>query len=174
MTGALSPMGTTCNSSEVGDMGRNVAGTVLGLFTSFIGLVAVVTGWQLGYSVTAEGLGIGLFPFIIGLCLVLSGLYQVYSAKSGRETIELISRRQAWRVGGIYGSLIGYVVLTQFLGYLVATIVFLSAESWLLGARGWLKIWSVAVMAALAFFWVFQIWMQMPLPRGVLESLGVL
>lgn len=155
-------------------MGKDVTGVVLGVVTALIGLVAIVHGWELGCAVTAEGLGIGLFPLIVGIFLVIAGIYQAFSVKLRRESIDMLSRRQASRVAAVYGSLVVYAAVVQPLGYLPATVIFLFVQSWLLGARDWLKIGGVALGAALSFFWVFQIWMQMPLPRGILELLGVL
>jgi putative tricarboxylic transport membrane protein len=141
---------------------------LLGSLTALIGAGVAVNGWQLGFSLDAEGAG--LFPGLVGICLVLCGLVQVATAKTSEPGASELSDVPWPLVLKTFGLLVVYVVLVDILGYFLATLLFAAAQAWLLGARGWIKLGGFAVLTSVAFTFVFQVWMQMPLPTGVLGA----
>lgn len=139
---------------------------VLGTLTLLLGVSVVIAGWKLGVSLSAEGAG--LFPCVVGVSLVLCGLVQIAAAPSTRADGQDLAAISWVMVAKTFGWLVAYVLLVDFLGYFAATSVFLLVQMWMLGARGWLKLAAMALGTALAFTFVFEIWMQMPLPEGLL------
>lgn len=62
---------------------------------------------------------------------------------------------------------VGYVVGVIYLGYPLATAVFLGAFLWLSGKRNWLLVTAVSVVGALVFTYTFQKIVFVALPTGV-------
>lgn len=69
-----------------------------------------------------------------------------------------------------FGIFAGYVVLLPWLGFRVATPVFLAAMQVALerpaDARGWARVAAVAAIATLATYLVFESYLHVLLPRG--------
>lgn len=142
------------------------ANAVLGTITVLLGVAVIATGWELGFSLSAEGAG--LFPVLVGAGLVLCGLCQVVTASVTDPEGYGLSAINWPMVAKTLGALAAYVLLVNFLGYLATTFLFVLVQAYMLGARGWLKLGAIALGTAVAFAFVFQSWMQMPLPEGVL------
>ncbi len=63
-----------------------------------------------------------------------------------------------------------YVSLIAWLGFYVASTLFIAYFMHRIGKYSWLKVAPVAIGVSVAFFLVFEIWFQVPLPKGPLES----
>jgi len=63
-----------------------------------------------------------------------------------------------------------YVALIAFLGLYVASTLYIAYFMRRLGEYSWLTIVPVAAGVSIAFFLVFEIWFQVPLPKGPLEA----
>ena len=69
-----------------------------------------------------------------------------------------------------FGIFAGYVVLLPWLGFRVATLVFLAAMQVALErpahARGWARVAAVAIIATVVTYVVFESYLHVLLPRG--------
>jgi hypothetical protein len=69
-----------------------------------------------------------------------------------------------------FGIFAGYVVLLPWLGFRVATPIFLAAMQVALerpsNARGWARVAAVAIIATVATYLVFESYLHVLLPRG--------
>jgi hypothetical protein len=57
------------------------------------------------------------------------------------------------------------------LGIYVPSIIFIAAFMRFLGKYGWIRIALVSIGVMVAFFVAFEIWFQVPLPKGPVEAL---
>jgi hypothetical protein len=57
------------------------------------------------------------------------------------------------------------------LGMYVPSAVFIAVYMRVLGKYGWLKVAAVSIGVILAFFLSFEVWFQVPLPKGPVEAL---
>jgi len=81
------------------------------------------------------------------------------------------AQRPRWAGGGkalaMMGCLIAYALALSAAGYLLATGGVLAAFL-LLERQRWPVVVGVALVSALASYWLFAVWLQVPLPRGLL------
>jgi putative tricarboxylic transport membrane protein len=70
---------------------------------------------------------------------------------------------------------IAYIVGVIYLGYLLATLLFLLVFLWLAGKRNWRTIVPVSVIGAFAFTYMFQkiVFVSLPTGVGVFDSVTV-
>ena len=67
-----------------------------------------------------------------------------------------------------------YAGLIAAMGIYVASAVFVAFFMRWLGKYPWWKVAAVAIGTSVAFFLVFEVWFQVPLPKGPLENwLGI-
>ncbi|WP_126429014.1 tripartite tricarboxylate transporter TctB family protein [Brevibacillus marinus] len=74
---------------------------------------------------------------------------------------------------GILGSIAVYVLIVEFLGFIITTILFLLFLFWLLGRKVNIKQVGLAVVFSLGFTLVFGTILNLQLPRGI-EALRIL
>jgi hypothetical protein len=74
----------------------------------------------------------------------------------------------------VFLGLVACVLLMEYAGYFIATFLFVAYLTKLLGEASWYKTLLLAAVVALAFAFVFEIWMQLPLPAGFFSLQEVL
>ena len=125
-------------------------------------------GWQ-----EVHGPRPGYFPFWVGLIIAVSALVNIV-----RALLMPTDRNKAFvQVGqlklvlavlvptAIYAALVGWI------GIFVSSALFIAFFMRWLGKYRWWKVAVVSVGAVVAFYLIFDIWFQVPLPKGPLESL---
>ena len=129
-----------------------------------LGLAVTLEGLELGY--TRFGVpGAGFFPFWAGLALAVSGvLLLAVSWPARRQRKELDWPQQlVW-----LSAFLAFVAATEFIGLLPAGFLFLVLT---VRGLGGLPVWIAAVTGVLAcsLLWlVFEAWLYVPLPAGLL------
>jgi putative tricarboxylic transport membrane protein len=112
--------------------------------------------------------GPGLLPVAAAVLLGLLGLALL---------VEASTRRLAGpRPGGdaqaraallVMAALVGYALILERAGYVLATVPLLAFHLRLYRQR-WPVVMGLAVGATLASWWLFAAWLDVPLPRGTL------
>jgi hypothetical protein len=145
----------------------------------FLAFGAVVS-WdshRLGSSWGDDGPQAGYFPFYIGVFIIISAVMILYSAlKMPAEE----ARAPFVRWGQLKMVLIVLVPSFAFvalidnpwmpLGIYVPGALFIAVFMRFLGKYGWLQVAAVSIGVMVAFFVMFEIWFQVPLPKGPLEA----
>lgn len=133
--------------------------------------------WRIGARWGDDGPQAGYFPFYIGVFIVVSALVILYTAlrMSPEEGGEPFVRwGQLKMVLIVMIPTVFYVALIDnpwfSLGIYVPSILFIGAFMRLLGKYGWLKTAAVSIGVIVAFFLMFEVWFQVPLPKGPLEA----
>ncbi len=120
-------------------------------------------------------IGPAFYPrVVLSVFLLLSVLLLISGLRTPRPQREW--RWRAWfvRYRMILGSflLFGlYVLALPFLGYLLSTALFTAAMQWVLGRRGLGRLAGILVVAvgtSVGTYVVFQLYLQVLLPRGAL------
>src|SRR5215218_4782707 len=110
------------------------------------------------------GPGPGVLPLALGVMVaVLAAINAV------RPEVERIELPHLGRIGVILATLIGYALLLEPLGYILATTLLLGVlfVAFAERRRWWQPVSALAV--ALGTFYVFRVLLQMPLPLDPLE-----
>jgi putative tricarboxylic transport membrane protein len=143
------------------------------------GLIWMALGAAFGIGSIGLGLGDlhkpgpGFMPFLTGVLLALLGLFltvQNAGKPYGRKEGERVSLRPFWAKGAC--SLIVsflYAFLLEPLGFLVATFLLFFSLFKVMGARKWLTPILVSFLAVSASYFIFNVWLRIEFPRGILS-----
>jgi len=147
----------------------------LAVATFFFAFGAVVA-WDshgIGSSWAVEGPQAGYFPFYIGLiiCFTSATIFVRALWAKGRAHDSFVTRGQLKLVLKMLVPSIIYVVLIGLIGIYVASTLFIGFFMLWLGKYSWAKTVPIAVGVSVAFFLAFEVWFNVPLPKGPLEAL---
>ena len=136
------------------------------------GLVVAIDSYRLGSTWGDDGPQPGYFPFYIGLLICVSSMAILARAVRNTALAEesFVSRGELKKILTVLVPTVVYVSLIAWLGFYVASTLYIAYFMWQLGKYPWIKIVPVAVGVNVAFFLIFEIWFQVPLPKGPLES----
>jgi len=144
------------------------------LFWLVVGMAVIYWSCRLGLG-TLTNPGPGFLPF--WCALILSGLSCLVFlhrllARTEGETRKL---RHLWQgarwLRGIYvvAALLAYTLLFTTLGYLLSTIALLLFLFKAIEPQKWAVAVGGAILASLVSFVLFALWLDVQLPRGVVE-----
>lgn len=116
------------------------------------------------------GPGPGVFPLWVGLVLVVSAAaYLVNSLRSTASGPFMTAApgEKGWLIWtGI--SLFGYVAFMQFLGFALATFLFVTVQVRVIGRYGWVFSLIFSLVSAVLCAYLFRSGLNMSLPGGFL------
>jgi hypothetical protein len=145
---------------------------ISGIF--LFGLAVAVFLKSLAYPLgTLRKPGGGLFPLIASILLMgLSALLTIHAFR-GKETDKasqapFFSEKEApQRILLGFAGLLGYRYLLPVIGFAPSTAAFIFFLSRFLGRYGWLVSAGFAAATALAAYYLFQVWLKIPMPRTI-------
>jgi putative tricarboxylic transport membrane protein len=136
------------------------------------GLVIVTDSYRLGARWGEDGPMPGYFPFYVGLLICISGGMVLFRGIRNRALADesFVSRDELKKILVVLVPSIIYAAVIAYLGFYVASILFIAYFMRRLGKYSWLMVVSVSVGVIVAFFLTFEIWFAVPLPKGPLEA----
>jgi len=136
------------------------------------GVLVCADSWRLGARWGEDGPQAGYFPFYVGLLICLSGAAIFLQALRNRGLSEeaFVETGQLKTILIVLAPTAVYVALIAWLGFYVASTLYIAAFMWKLGRYAWYMIAPVSIGVSVAFFLIFETWFQVPLPKGPLES----
>jgi len=150
---------------------RTVELVTAGLIFLF-GAIVVFDSYRLGARWGEDGPQAGYFPFYVGLLICFSGagilVRALRNASLAKESF--VERGQLKLIFTVLVPAVVYVSVIQYLGFYVASTLFIAYFMRQIGKYPWLKVLPIAIGMSVAFFLVFEIWFQVPLPKGPLEA----
>ena len=151
---------------------RAVELAVAALFFAF-GATIAWDSQRIGASWGAEGPQAGYFPFYIGLiiCFSTAAIFVRALWAKGNANESYVSRGQLKLVLKMLVPSIVYVVLIGLIGIYVASTLFIGFFMLWLGKYSWVRTVPIALGVSVAFFLLFEVWFNVPLPKGPLEAL---
>jgi putative tricarboxylic transport membrane protein len=145
------------------------------LLTFALAAAIVIGAREFGIGWTAGGPEAGTFPFYVGLIVAAASLCNaVVAFRRGDRDAMFLDAAKARRIAAFGMPLLLFIVLSVTLGFYVATIVYLAAVMRVQGRYRWTTSIAVSVGCAAFFFVVLEMWFNVPLLKGPLESaLGI-
>ena len=136
------------------------------------GAVVVFDSIRIGARWGEDGPQAGYFPFYVGLLIGLSSAAIFVRALRDPALVaeSFVSREALKKILTVLVPTVVYAALIKYLGFYVASTVYIAYFRWALGKYPWIKIVPVAAGVSVAFFLVFETWFQVPLPKGPLEA----
>lgn len=132
---------------------------------------------------TWESPGPAVFPLILGAVLLVLAAWQliraflrpgenrgVMSKGAGVRSLLslLMSNRAEAKVFYLTAMLILYVLMMQGIGFFVSTFLLVILSSRLMEAKGWGKPIILSAGVVLFCYLLFEVWLKLPFPRGIL------
>lgn len=119
--------------------------------------------------------GAGWLPAVLAMLMAfLAALLVISSARRSTLDDQVVS----WPRGrglannlAILGGLAASVALLQIAGYLISTFLFLLGLLLFLGRYSWKFSTAISALSTTVLYWVFKIWLEIPLPPGIINIL---
>lgn len=145
-----------------------LADIVIGLVFSAggVGIIVHASGLR---NMPGTMIGSGLFPTITGALMALFGLAltaEAFFGKSGDPSIPETRRQIGYSLIVLVG-LVGLILLTPVIGFLIAGAIFATGVA-RAGGAGWIGSVLCGVGLTLALYFIFVHGLGVPLPRGPL------
>ena len=143
-----------------------------GLITIMFGAFAITQAAQIDYW-WKFGPGPGFLPFwasifmVFGGCLLLiQSLRKPRSAETAQRDPQRFSR--LLNIAAVAGLTVLTAVAIIYLGFSIAIFLFMTLMVGVLGKYRWHVTLGIAACVSLAFYVLFALWLQVPLPKGFL------
>ena len=141
------------------------------------GAIVVWDSRRLGASWASDGPEAGYFPFYIGVIICIASIANLLRAfrmgTAGYKPFVYWAQLRMVLIVMVpcafYVALIANPVYS--LGIYEASAIFIAFFMRYLGNYSWPKIVAVALGTVVVFFLMFEVWFQVPLPKGPLEAL---
>jgi putative tricarboxylic transport membrane protein len=152
------------------------ADQVSSIFWLLLGLVVVYSSYRFGLGTLARP-GPGFLPFLCGVILSALSAFVFFQGRLAKKTNGEESIGQLWAGMNWHKPVYGIIVLLIYaltfvrLGFLLSTIFLLIFLFKGIEPERWLRAITVAVLAAVVSYVLFVVWLQVQLPRGLLERL---
>ncbi|MBB5217471.1 tripartite tricarboxylate transporter TctB family protein [Parapusillimonas granuli] len=161
------------DSPPKGGLSHSHVDAITAVVVFALGLVMMFDNHRIGISWASDGPEPGYFPFHIGAILCIAGtavfLGSVFGKNRNREIFVSWARFRLVLLVLVPTGF--YILMVQFLGIYVASLLFIGGFMRLLGRIGWLKTLLVSVSVNVLLFWMFEIQFMVPLPKGPLEAM---
>lgn len=145
--------------------------TVMMAFSAFVMVLAAAIYMLAGAfdQKTMNDLGPALFPRMVAIALFSFGLVEIYISYRSRQTTyriaDVFDKNIRFPLVGIAVSAL-YILGLMYLGYIVATTLFVGVMLWFLGMRQPIRLLVIAICTSTVIYWLFEKFLVVPLPRG--------
>lgn len=147
---------------------------IVAVFLFAFGSLVSWDSHRLGSSWGSDGPEAGYFPFYIGVLIIISAIFILYAALRSSDTQPFVTWGQLKMVLVVVVPTSIYVALIAnpwfSLGIYEASVIFIAAFMRVLGKYSWLKVGAISIVTMVVFFLMFEIWFQVPLPKGPIEA----
>ncbi len=133
-----------------------------------LGIVIIIVSWRYGFGALRRP-GPGLYPFFIGVFLILpfSIILLILGLKS-KKSEPLFDKYGLRKFLLMILTFILWIIAMPYLGYVIVTFVATYCFCKVMKLEGWLKPLAMSVGTALFIYLLFDYWLYIDLPRGIL------
>lgn len=166
--------------TQTGNEGRSVVSTrrmeaiVAGVLFLF-GALFLYQSYQLGFRWAVEGPQSGFFPFYVALIICVASASVLFGAlrgHMGKDDESFVRRGQLKQVLAVLIPAGVYILGIQLIGIYVASAIYISLFMRLMGKYTWVKSITLGVVICVLFFFMFEVWFQVPLYKGYWDVTG--
>jgi putative tricarboxylic transport membrane protein len=145
-----------------------------GLFLLTIGLVSSVESLRIishkNPHVIYDPLGPGYYLLVLSIGMLLTGVIHIYYYLRKGQSIaeEKTTKEMKIRLIVSIVAITVYLILINFIGYLIATFVFFILIFRIVGIRSWPYVFVLSAFFSVAYYFTFVKFCNMVFPKGIL------
>jgi len=166
--------------TKTGDDARRVVSTrrmeaIVAAVIFLCGAVFLYQSYKLGFRWAIEGPQSGFFPFYVSLIICVASASVVFGALRGHmgsDEESFVERGQLKQVLAVLIPAAVYILGIQLIGIYVASAIYISLFMRLMGKYSWMKSVALGVIICVLFFFMFEVWFQVPLYKGYWDVTG--
>ena len=132
-----------------------------------LGIVIAVVSWGYGFGSFGRP-GPGLYPFFIGSAIAVFALFILISELRSDTAKPALDTKGAVTLVLMTATFCLWIVAMPLLGYVVVTLLAAFAFCKIMKLEGWWKPLAVSGGTALFIYLLFDYWLYIDLPRGIL------
>ncbi|MGB3262047.1 tripartite tricarboxylate transporter TctB family protein [Paenisporosarcina sp.] len=115
-----------------------------------------------------QGLGPDFFPKVTAIILGVLATILFFKKEDTEESIFSFPRSAVpLFVSGLI-ALVLYVILIEFIGFTISTILLTFSWMWLMGIRKWITLIVASILISVGIAAVFEFLLFVPIPHGIL------
>ena len=132
-----------------------------------LGLAISVISWGYGFGSLKQP-GPGLYPFFIGVAIAVFSLFILIAELRSGTRKPPLDQAGARTLALMTLTFCLWIVAMPVLGYVVVTLLATYAFCKIMKLEGWRKPLAVSAGTALFIYALFDVWLYVDLPRGLL------
>lgn len=139
------------------------------------GATFLYSSYKLGFRWSSDGPQSGFFPFYVSLFICVASaatLLQAIFSGDPKARSSFVERGQLKQVLKVLIPAALFVLGIQLIGIYVASAIYIALFMNLLGEYPWKKSVPLAVAISVLFFFMFEVWFQVPLFKGFWNLTG--
>ena len=133
-----------------------------------LGLVICVISWGYGFGSLRQP-GPGLYPFFVGMAIAVFSLFILISELRSGTREPVLDKEGAGTLALMTLTFCLWILAMPRLGYVVVSLLATYAFCKIMKLEGWWKPLAVSAGTALFIYALFDYWLYIDLPRGILE-----
>ena len=141
--------------------------TAFDFVLALLGIIIIVTSLSYGLG-TLRRPGPGLYPFFIGLSIAAFGTALFISELKPRTRPALFNRGDVKTLLFMFVTFCLWILMIPLLGYVIVTLLVTYGFCKLMKLEGLWKPLSISAGTALFIYLLFDYWLYIDLPRGIL------
>ena len=148
-------------------LGHDRPEIILNVLAMILGLLVMGLSWQLGLGSLARP-GTGLAPLLAGGMIFFSALSLVlFQGKTHQDTPSFHPREKKtyFLMTVVF---VGWMLALPLLGYILGTFLATFSLAKVMKIPGWLRSFLLSIGTTLFCYFLFDFWLYMDLPRGIL------
>ena len=132
-----------------------------------LGIAIAVVAWRYGFGSFGRP-GPGLYPFFIGVAIAVFAFFILVAELRSDTAKPVLDHEGAVTLTLMTATFCAWIVAMPLLGYVLVTLLAGLAFCKILKLEGWWKPLAVSGGTALFIYLLFDYWMYIDLPRGIL------
>jgi putative tricarboxylic transport membrane protein len=144
---------------------------IWGIVILILGGAYLIEGIRIPPAAFGDPLGPRIFPTILGISMAACGAYLLIKPEP-RGAQPILVRRPLIQVLILCALLLLYAMSLPWLGYLLATFLLVWMAAILMGDRSFLRGLVISAVFSAGVFFLFTRVLTIPLPLGLLKTLG--
>ncbi len=141
--------------------------TVFDFILMVLGIIILIISWGYGFG-SFRRPGPGLYPFFIGALVLLFSAILLALEMKPKKSEPIFSKGGALTFILMVITFFLWIVVMPLLGYVIVTLLATFAFSKVMRLEGWWKPLAVSVGTAFFIYLLFDYWLYIDLPRGLL------